>query len=1126
MATTTNWLKDNEYGEYAFVLAFEGMGLLYTTTQDAAGITTAWSGTDHSNFGDVKPGLMMVGETRQSISLFDPKVDADSMSFTLLDYDDTLLATMLAPGIVSSGMTYLTQTLDNNDTTINVKDSSSFSHPGAIEVFVGHECIACPAAGWTATTIPVTTRGRYSLFAASGSTRFGRRHTVQADATTSEAFSPAVSGAPRTWYNRTVALYLHHKENGAWSTKANSRMLWAGRIKGYGDNGDGTVTINCVNIIEALASSVFNEQFRAEVAEGFLLSTEKAGIRIRVKATVGGSSISYDESATIAGVGDVFTTGSLGNAISEQLGTWQAAASATERKVQWAFGTQGANAKGNNFNRQGFVKVRLDGSATEDSVFEFYMSPLVAQVFGFDQGPRTTDSSGREMFRVQLTKKSTSEWEALSPYMTGKSPSIPTQAAEGETFYIQEATGTWVNQTSLPSRYNGAEGFVQVGEAVYAVTYADPEFTMVGLGTQKGDEIEIERNLSSYEGDDPPALKQVWVETGDAGDILLRLMLSTGTAGYNHATYDAYGASIGLGLPYSLFNVKSFQTLNTEYELNLTASRSFRDILESVLAVNGRYLIFKDGQITLTYPGYDSPAVQDIVELTEANKGRKDDRSTIEYSADGLVNRMKLKYLNMRANRQYPIGHKLAKDNFLFRDQAEENVEHSASISDFGQRRTIEIDGTGVMDPSSWTKYVAAPLMAYFSQPLGIIRRSINARLVHLTPGSICTLDDDNLTDPRTGQRGFSGLACFVLSVSFDWEKGVGEVELAFLPSHYASRYATYAPSALVASYNAGTATLTMTANAYSDSAEGDAADASWFANGDLCQLRQIDPANPASPTVYNVTVSGTPSGNNVVLSSDPTAGAGLTAGQRYVLEYREATALSAASRTDQLDHAFIASATTEKYSGTTYDANLWAASNNRWNLAGGTYSGGTTQFVRPANDEGDAEEPLSVHKVWTLYTNANVLKQYKLMQTLVSEPYIPTVSILGTSPAILWGPVFLPLPNTNPDAGSTRQLALRVRFRRSGLLNTTTLTVYTSNKMPKGASWISFTRPGRTSSTSWSTTENTVRWVSGTESLMTPVIGREGDLAYTWLWVEGVSSNSLTQCDFSGIWVAEAALS
>ena len=59
---------------------------------------------------------------------------------------------------------------------------------------------------------------------------------------------------------------------------ADAKMLWAGRIKSWSDNGDGWIAIQCVSVDEILTSSVWLDQWEGTLRDRIVIDDKTAGL--------------------------------------------------------------------------------------------------------------------------------------------------------------------------------------------------------------------------------------------------------------------------------------------------------------------------------------------------------------------------------------------------------------------------------------------------------------------------------------------------------------------------------------------------------------------------------------------------------------------------------------------------------------------------------------------------------------------------------------------------------------------------------------------------------------------------------------------------------------------------------
>ena len=1089
MATTLAWLQAKDSARVALTLAFDGYDYLATTADTPSQIATAWAATDWTS---AKGGLSIVGATKQQIELFDPRINPDSLTFTIADTDDTLRASLLSP-LSPTYKTYCVSSVTAGQTTaISVIDTTGF--PSLGHIYCGHEAIQYTTT--TGTTFAGTiTRGKWSIFGVSGGTRIGASHRLQPNTSTNEATAPAVTSSPRVWYNRRVALYAHHWEAGAWSTKANARLVWSGRIKSYRDNGDGSISLECRSLMELFEQSVFSDQLRGKLAEGVYLREEDT--KVMLSRINPGEVGNYGVSATFA--------------TSEAVATWRDVIVSINAAMDSVRTTSNPDSvtfyettdPGTNETRVG---AQWAGSSLlSGSGVWLALSPRVWDILGFIEANQGTFLWGRDASGYELASKHM--WFANGNTREIAIGVVPPRRSStiygGGTLSVTNVTGTWASQSGyMPtSIMSGGNGFLRIGDVIQPVAYdtGANTFTLAGspvLGTT-GEGIDIG---TVFEGDDLdlPDVKQVWFEEDKAGTLLLRLIESTGVADYNNSTYDKYPLGVGLSVPDGLINVPSFEAVDDDlpaYELFLEEPTPFPKILETICAVTGRYPVMKNGAVTLTKAPAGAPGLASAYSLTESNKARIDDRPRVEYSTDGLVNRATLEYQRGQAGKL----------------ENEFTVEDVVSIGDFGASKGATIKGRGLHDYSRWVSDVAAPSLAYFSRPLAHLSRTYDFSLIDMAPADPVLVTDDYVVDPRAGTRGISLLPMWLVRTSFDWRTGIGTAECVFNAETDARRIGPWAPSAKVSSYVAATAAITTTTNSFSDSAT-EAVDASHFAAGDKVRIVEVSPAASASPSTFVGTVS-TVSSNVITLTADGTAGGGLDAAKRYVVEFDDVATV----QTAQQAKVFIADDANNSTGLAANDAFRWWSdpSADMLSVAAITYS---NEFIRPYDLQDDTGEPGSVHKLWYLVDSLNNLLGYKTSNILIND-YLPAIitNAAAATEKLCYGPVKVPIYGHR-----SRTLKFRAYAWTSNAADPVYIKVYSSMVPPTGTAFTTLVFPdnGATSATRYRGSAS-AGWT--TEQTIAPRVAGFGP-AYTWITVVCYTASGAT-ASFRGISLAESNL-
>jgi hypothetical protein len=1093
VTTTSAFLAANAGIRPAFVLLVEGVPYAFTTAADTAAMQTAYAGTSWAGgSATFLNGLRLIGSIGQSIELFNPKINPDSLRFQVVDYDGSFAGFFFRS--VPATFTRLTADLTPSGTTANVEDTSAFAAAGT--GYCGNETITWT--GKTATTLTGLTRGKWSLYSTESAAPYSYRHDVDPET----GAAPMVSTAPRAHYNRGVQLWMHHWEGGAWATKANARLLWSGRIKSIADTGARVFSIEARSVLELIEScSLMEDQFRADLVEGTYL-TASIG-RFAVREIIPGTSNNYaTDVVTTHALPARFTHVEVRADISESLARGGTIGAAMHANSYWTLAGRG--------NADHYSIQARSVTYTTDTILLFGASKVVWLLLGWDaSGTEYTDpTTGDELVLKQLqyvrSDGSGFTFELRAPNAAVR---YMAQAIGGSTLAVENVQGTWSDQPTVPTlpsgvaMPDGTTGMVCLGDTsliaghytdngdgtgtFYSTRNVTQEFLGLGFapaGNPNQLPVVREDETGSF------SIRQIWYERDQVASVLLRLLLSTGTAAFNSTSYDQNGVGMGAAVPYSLVSVNTLLGLGKEpFTLLLDGSTPLAKVVESALVVSGNYLVFRQGLLAVVSPRLDGAGVAASVALTESNKARRDDRVLVESSPDGIVNGVEIKY---------------ARDfSGTFRKSVV--LRQAESRSDFGQRRTEKIEAWGAHDETldETVRNVAAVALARFSRPYAKVTRSINHTLVDLVPGDPVQITDRYMLDSVTGNRGVTSLPGWALAVSFDFEKDAGEITVVTFPELDPSRVATWAPAARVddtaggGGYNAGTKVVTCYAHKYSHTAEP--ADASYFVIGDKVRVRELSPANPAAPQLWSDTVAGV-SGNAVTLT---TGLGGFVAATHYVLEY-DAIA-TAGLQAAQRQHAFIADDADGSTGFATTDAYLWGAppASLTGTLPATDYA---EQFCRPSDTIDDKGRPLTVADWVELQNTLNNLWAHKTRSCLIQQHIDNPSAVVAGNWKLGYGPIAVPL------YGHGRALKWRARIatNTAGAGKEARVRMVTSTALVSGASDTAteYDERGETVTTETSLGTTTPTWTAeqthaGVDS--GPVSSLPGDPPWVWVTFE-----------------------
>ena len=795
------WLASQAAAEIAFVLWIDGLGVGFTTHHDVVGLRTAWGRSG------LYGGLRIEGAIQRSIEMFAAEISPGSLTFSILDYPNAITADMFGEGRPGIGSTRLLETVDADAVVIPVDDVTATPNG---TLYLGLETLAVEATDPVANEFTVT-RGVNSLFPPEGGTAWACVHEVAPDG----MITPEVTSAPVNWINRRVGLYVCHKVGGTWSAGVpgsgsnDAELLWAGRIKTYGEDDEGRISIDCIEITELLKSTVGARMFEGELQRTKFEPAE-AQIRIRVWRVNFLSPGIYDAQLSVANT--YATHQELAAAINAAF----ADAFVTNAGTYAPVGTGASIALSGAYTGwDAYTFSMLQTGATDSQEWQMVigLSPTAWRLLGWTrQGEDGSDLEGyvldgtnRYEF-LSLTRVITTTppdppavqniWQATANSGPRKYVISPGGPGSQELVIVPTSGHPFVQQTFIPDGFpTGADpdwalgypthGFVRINDdRVFAVSQVTAtKLVVVAEVDASSANIEPSQSLEYLEmvDDDgePIHIRQVWIEPYPSiGHALLCLLVSTGTFGYNLPLYDTLPAGLGLAFPTSILDVASVLALGAiPYMLVVMGPTPAAKLIKSMLDVAGKHAVWKDSKLTIVDPLDDTATP---VPLTEDNKahavGPEEaltpivERTTCVRNPESFINRLTLRY-----------GPSL-KDGAWGKPFT---INAQQSQSDYGQVRSAVTDGYGLYGSAAreaWT-IIAAAALTYFSRVVVACTRSFHFGLApQLFPGARVIVDDDLMIDPTTGARGVSGLLAWVLSVLFDWGTGVGVVIFVFQP--------------------------------------------------------------------------------------------------------------------------------------------------------------------------------------------------------------------------------------------------------------------------------------------------------------------------------------------------------
>lgn len=872
---------------YKWVAAIHGYPYLLSDATGSQAVS-AWTGGDWSaQLSELYVHL----QNEQRLNPWDPFPEGGHLTLQVApDSADTFGVDLHTSD--DGEESFQTATIDNNDTTVNIKSSSGFASSG--DACIGTETIAYT--GTTGTSLTGVTRGKYAPFGTTAAiaSRFGSQHRVTLD---SQGFQnlPLVTEQHRVWPDRWVGLWMHRYDhtNGLLNTRDNALLCFAGRVVETRDNPQTMTTdVECEHVLDVVKNAVLGQDmWSAKMKEGinlvpgwqFLLAdndgtTTRTGERLRVVTS--GAAGAYQINSGVYSHGQLY----------DALNTWAAYLIDTDADLA---GRYKLALVGTPDGTRLQLSVDLNGNT---GWFSFHYPAALHEAFGEfpdDGGGIGNDLRGFKVHDVVDTEV----------FIGAKAPLrnniVVSTAAGPSRLLVTEEVGTFVDQGIFIPGANPLElvsqsevtGYVLAdGHLCFICRYDDSPTPLL-------DKIVFYHPLNSPQEtsffnnikitvDDPRGpieLKQIFVIEDTVADIIKQIFYSTGTAGYNHATWDTLPYSLGLSIPGALLGdnfINSCDVLpgaNVPIALIIDKPKPLVEIIGGDLKL--RFAFLRWAEEGLQFWSWKTPITGAV--LNESNKahpsGTEDEeRCTTKLTSDWTRNLIRIEY-----NRDFT-----ASNNSGYRDSIQ--IVDRVAIDDAARKIRQEL----IRAPNTYTEHTAQgagieDLTERFKQVGGMFTRQIRRITRTVAPtlwegagyaiGDTVLFSDEFARDPDLGTRGITSRPAIIVAHSYNpggSQPGAeepadmhGEVELMLLELQ---RYGEYVPTAQVddtaanSGYIDGTKTLTCYAHKHSESYH--AADASYFTAGRKVRIVEIDPADPAAPASWDRVVD-TQTGNTIVLT-------------------------------------------------------------------------------------------------------------------------------------------------------------------------------------------------------------------------------------------------------------------
>ena len=958
MGDTIDAMQSGAMPQIKFIALIEGCELVLSDCADESAVQAALAGTDWEN-ATVTPWLRVELKNEQSISPLDSFIP--NQSRCLLRVADTDGADTFGTFIhrrLSGAESPLTATVDRNDTTINVASTTGFASFGTI--FIGTEAIVY--GGVTATSFTGCVRGVYSPFTCgldgSGGSRFANHHRV-GNASNYVAMQSVVSQLPRTWMGKRVGVWLHTWDGTNLNTKAEAQLLYAGRLVGIADDPNTFETVLDIEpAIEEIRNGVIGkDMWNAVIPEGLTLVE---GRRFQFQDWKHGTSTLFADEMVVVASGatapneinaGVYSLDELTSAISSWLSGEQQAA-----RINGFYSWHSPTTGGGGVRTKCFW--HIDDASDVACGWKLEWPGEVASFLGIvDTEPGATGMTERLIILDTTNEDHIYEGKAVPykcvlfhPYAGGRvGQEFNTESSSYET---ENERGTFVDQyTLLPAPIKSS---CTSGDE-WGLFLLDDRILLVGTydaGTLKNCWLapfqltaDKDKDAVSYIGrraDDqeggPISIRQVFLFESSFTALWMTLLLSTGTSGYNDATYDAsLGYGLGLGIPGDLIgpdmlrSVVNLPGADAPLAVFIDEPTKFEELFSSDLKIRRSFVRWKNEKFEMGT--WQTPVSANAVgTLTEDNKAEPSSTQANHRTPTQEAQLTQRPIVKFDFERDFATG----RDGTYLKSVS---IEDQTAVDDLGgnvKPETIKMRNsfaqfraTGAAVEAMIPGFMA--FMPCTSRPWRALARSIDlTKFESISVGDVLEVEDNYARDPVTGARGIARPAV-VTKVWYDLggnnadgtiRQMAGGVELMYLDAH---RSELYGPSADVddtessGGYSAGylaagptlrcyehhySNTITITTKRGGSIVLEEEGDATHFDAGDKILIVERDPANVAAPVYWEREVLSQ-TNNDITLTSTLSSPA-WSPSARYRIVFQKYSQV----QTSQKDFAYQADAT------------------------------------------------------------------------------------------------------------------------------------------------------------------------------------------------------------------------
>lgn len=771
-------------------------------------------------------------------------------------------------------------------------------------------------------------------------------------------YLPHVGSVGFAMNGRRVAYYIttYDRTTGAFNAQANSELIWTGRISNqvqWAGSEDGTWKVACDSL-----TSELSQKTPAAMSVGTLsritLGSVGNSFRLFVHPGFGNKNWYQHHTVTVAAGG--YTLDELLKEVNKQIqdpnnmtfrttggGVNYPGPLALIKFVQFQKGGGGYNYKQTStgaaapgtpgktmisiltdYNHTDFTNDDLNGcSFVLSGDYEGKTSHLLGAL-GFVTRGRTLFSA--DYVASTNPAKYAAETESAQKYYSTYHPLH--RDYNGSKLFVKDADIFWedqgdaatsqacvkVDDTTLAPFWN-----LKNKEGTYYARYSARTTTganFLTLTTNPQDVVSADGFVGQSYGKDPVEVQQVYIPhykpnvngTGSPRgpfELLLYPLLSTGTSGYNHATYDKCPLDLGLAVQKELVDIQSFKQAD-KYALSqpighrklyaITKPISWLELVQRECKLFGYILVWRKGKLRLR-PVLHSPGVDGWTNtLSDSTRANPEEVPTVVMSTDTIVNQYscRLRY-DVRQDKFGPPITITDVDSALAQGVKQVKIDHQGV--DFGTNNLV--NAKKMLDTSLLERWIRFPLPT--------LTQSLVPTLVNeIFAGDIVKYTSSLIPDPYGSGTMTTSTLATVLSSTWDFREGTGE---CLLMLHDRALASAWAPAAAVniAAPNGGLHnaqnqiqlipyTFTSNTSIFTDG------NAVGEHSGWAVQVFERSPVDPTSPNTFGPwnTVNGYFTSNHTIqVPPDDFAGWDTTGNTEYFMTFANAAVINVTQLND-----------------------------------------------------------------------------------------------------------------------------------------------------------------------------------------------------------------------------------